>query len=250
MRIVYSSLLARVTLAVSSLLCLATSATAAQSGQPTSSPSASAPEIATSGRGEISVAPDLARLQVTVETRSSSASAAAADNAVKLTKTVAAVRVAGVDSAQIGTSGYSVVTDYDSKSRPIGFVVRNGLRIDVQRIADVGKIIDAALSSGSTQVNGIQFLRLNVNDSRRSAVALAVAEARRDAEVLARAAGGSLGRLIYLTSGFAQMPRNFELQEVVLTSALAGASTRIMPGDLTVVAVANARWQFLPRPSP
>jgi uncharacterized protein len=243
MRIVYC------TIALSSLLCVATSAAAAQSGEPTSSPSASAPEIATSGRGEIRVAPDLARLQVTVETRSSSASAAAADNAAKLTKTVAAVRAAGVDSAQITTSGYSVATDYDSKNRPNGFVVRNGLRIDVQRIADVGKIIDAALSSGLTQVNGVQFLRRNVNDSRRSALALAVDEARRDAEALAQAAGGTLGKLIYLTSGFAQMPRNFQLEEVVVTG-LSAASTPIMPGDLTVTAVANARWQFLPRQSP
>ena len=231
---------------LSLLLCVATSAAAAQS-EPTSSPSASAPEIATSGRGEISVAPDLVRLQVTVETRSPSASAAATDNAAKLTKTVAAVKAAGIDSAQISTSGYSVMTDYDSRNRPIGFVVRNSLRIDVQRVADVGKIIDASLGSGSTQVNGIQFLRLNVSESRRSALALAVAEARRDAEVLAQAAGGTLGKLIYLTSGFAQLPSRFEYrQEVVLTGMVAGA-TPIMPGDLTVTAVANARWQFLPR---
>jgi uncharacterized protein len=197
----------------------------------------------------VRVAPDIARLQITVETRSSSANVAAADNAARLDRTVAAVRAAGIDSAQINTSGYSVGVNYDRKGEPAGFIVRNGLRIEVRRIADVGKSIDAALGAGATQVNGVQFLRKDVQDSRRAAIALAVAEARRDAEILAQAAGGTLGRLIYVTSGFGQLPTNFEYQTAVVTSATV-PGTPIMPGDLTVTAVANARWQFVPRQGP
>jgi uncharacterized protein YggE len=249
MRITYWPQLARLTILLCFSLLMATSVAAAQVREATSSASASAPEIATNGRGEVRVAPDLARLQVTVETRSSSANAAAADNAVRLTRTVAALRAAGIDSAQINTAGYSVATDHDSKNRPSGFVVRNGLRIEVRRIPDVGKIIDAALGAGATQVNGVQFLRSNVQEARRAALALAVAEARRDAETLAQAAGGALGRLIYVTSGFAQAPPNFDYQIATLSSSVVPA-TPIMPGDLSIIAVANARWQFLPRQAP
>lgn len=233
-----------------SLLCVATSAAAAQAREATSSASASVPEIATSGRGEVRVTPDFARLQITVETSSSSANLAATDNAARLTRTVAAVRAAGVDSAQIHTAAYSVGLDNDSRNRLVGFIVRNGLRIEVRRIADIGKIIDAALSAGATQVNGVQFLRSNVQDSRRSALALAVAEARRDAEALAQAAGGTLGKLIYLTSGFAQIPTMVDYQTAYVTSGVSAAATPIMPGDLSVTAVANARWQFLPGQAP
>jgi uncharacterized protein YggE len=194
----------------------------------------------------VRVAPDIARLQITVETRSSSANAAAADNAARLNRTVAAVRAAGIDSAQISTAGYSVGADYDRKGEPTGFIVRNGLRIEVRRIAEVGKIIDAALGAGATQVNGVQFLRKDVQDSRRTALTLAVAEARQDAEILAQAAGGTVGKLIYVTSGFGQVPNNFEYQTAVLTSGTV-PGTPIMPGDMTVSAVANARWQFVPR---
>lgn len=248
MRITYWPRLPRLTIPLCSALFVATSGAAGQGGETTISASASAPVIATGGRGEVRVAPDLARLQIAVETRSSSANAGAADNAARLTRTIAAVQAAGIDSAQINTAGYSVATDYDGKGRPSGFVVRNGLRIEVRRIADVGKIIDAALSAGATQVSGVQFLRSDLQESRRRALGLAVAEARRDAEALAQAAGGSLGKLIYLTSGFAQLPTNFEYQTTVLSSAI--TATPIMPGDLTVAAVANARWQFLPRQEP
>jgi len=240
MRSAYWSLFPRLTVPL--LVCLATSPATAQVRDPTPS----SPEIAVTGRGEVRVAPDFARLQVTVETRSSSANAAAADNAARLTRTIAAVRAAGVDSAQISTAGFSVSQDYE-KNRPSGFVVRNGLRIEVRQITDVGKVIDAALNAGATQVNSVQFLRSNVQDARRSALALAVAEARRDAEALAQAAGGSLGKLLYLTSSFASLPPTFDYQTVTLTSGLTGAATPMMPGDLSVIAVANARWQFLPR---
>jgi uncharacterized protein YggE len=249
MRIIYSLRLAGFAIPLCSPVFALTSVAAAQTGETTISASASAPVIATNGRGEVRVAPDLARLQITVETRSSSASAAAADNATRLGRTVAAARAAGVDSSQINTAGYSVQTDYDGKGRPVGFLVRNGLRIEVRRIADVGKVIDAALSAGATQVNGVQFLRSDVQESRRSALALAVAEARRDAEILAQAAGGTLGRLIYLTSGSATLSQPFEYATLTSGSMLI-PSTPIMPGDLTVTAVANARWQFVPRQGP
>lgn len=232
---------------LSSVVSLVAAPAAAQLRESTSA-TANAPEIATSGRGEVRVSPDVVRLQLTVETSSSSANLAASDNATRVTRTIAALRAAGVDSAQIRTAGYSVGQDND-RGRPSGFIVRNSLRVEVQRIVDVGRIIDAALTAGATQVNSVQFARLNVQDARRNALALAVAEARRDAEALAGAAGGTLGRLIYLTNGFVVSPQ-FQYQTAYVTSGVSAAATPIMPGDLDVIAIANARWQFLPRQAP
>lgn len=227
------------------LICLAGSAAAGQ----TRSPAPEIPEIAASGRGEVRVTPDQAIVGIAVEARASSAAAAAADNASRITRAIVAIRSAGVDSAQITTAGYSVSADYQ-KDRQIGFIVHNTLRIEVRRVADVGRIIDAALNAGATQVNAVQFQRSNAQEVRRSALGIAVAEARRDAEALAQAAGGSLGRLIYLTSGASPslMERDFS-NRVVVTSA-ASVPTPIMPGELIVAAVASGRWQFVPGKSP
>ena len=216
-------------------------------GQSVPAPS---PEIATSGRGEARVEPDLAVFNVSADSRASTAAAGVADNAAKLHAAMAAIRAAGVDSAQITTAGYSVSADYD-KNRQIGFVVRNSLRVEVRRIADLGKIIDAALASSSMQLNQLQFQRTNTRDARRSALALAVEEARRDAETIAQAAGGSLGRLLSLSSGLYSAPigRDSFNTGVFVTSGSA-QPTAIMPGDLTVAAVASGRWQFIPRQTP
>jgi uncharacterized protein YggE len=206
-------------------------------------------EIATSGRGEVHVTPDQAVMTVSVETHSPSAAAAAQDNAARLMRTIAALRAAGVDSPQITTAGYSLSQDYE-KNRPSGFAARNGLRVEVRRIADIGKLIDVALTAGATSVGQVQFVRADTREARRSALALAVAEARRDAEVLAQAAGGTLGKLVYLTSGVSvpvgrENSNYAQLSSVVVTGA--SVATPIMPGELTISAVASARWLFVSR---
>jgi uncharacterized protein len=207
-------------------------------------------EIATAGRGETRVAPDLAVFNVSVDSRATTAAAGVADNAAKLNAAMAAIRAAGVDSAQISTAGYSVNADYD-KNRQIGFVVRNSLRVEVRRIADLGKVIDAALSSSSIQLNQLQFQRANTLDARHTALVLAVQEARRDAETMAQATGGSLGRLLSLSSSLSAPPigRDPYNTAVFVTSASA-QPTPILPGDLTVWAIASGRWEFIPRKAP
>ncbi|MFN2602353.1 MAG: SIMPL domain-containing protein [Gemmatimonadaceae bacterium] len=221
---------------------------AAPAAAQTQNPPPGIPEIATTGRGEVRVAPDKAILNVGIETRSGSANAAVGDNASRVLKTIASLRSAGVDSARITTGGYSLGPDYD-KNKQIGFIARNNLRVEVLRITDVGKLIDAALSGGATQVYNIQFVRADSKEARRSALALAVEDARRDAEVLAQAAGGTLGKLISLTSNFSQQPMfATQLESAVLTGSGSGyPQTPMMPGDLTIAAIASARWQFVPR---
>jgi uncharacterized protein YggE len=228
------------------ILILAASPAAAQ----TPNSSSSIPEIATTGRGEVHVAPDKAILNVGIETRSGSANAAVGENATRVLKTIASLRSAGVDSAKITTGGYSLGPDYD-KNKQIGFIARNNLRVEVLRITDVGKLIDAALSGGATQVYNIQFGRADAKEARRNALALAVADARNDAEVLAQAAGGTLGKLISLTSNFSQQPMlSTQMESAVLSGTVSGyPQTPMMPGDLTISAIASARWQFLPRQS-
>jgi len=231
------------------LLLILSLAAAPVSGQ-TQNASPSIPEIATSGRGEVHVTPDKAVLNVGIETRSGSANAAVGENAARVLKTIASLRSAGVDSAHITTGGYSLYPDYE-KNRQVGFIARNNLRVEVLRITDVGKLIDAALSGGATQVSNIQFVRADSKEARRTALALAVADARRDAEILAQAAGGTLGRLIYLTSGLSPQPMVTQLESVVLTGTASGyPQTPVIPGDLTIAAVASARWQFLPQQAP
>src|SRR5688500_19816363 len=105
--------------------CIAGSAAAAQAAS-VSSPSAREPEITASGRGEVKLAPTYAALMVNIETRASTAVAAASQNAQKVETVMKALRAAGLSEKDIATAGYNLQQMYDYSSNrqapePIGF---------------------------------------------------------------------------------------------------------------------------------
>ena len=215
-------------------------------GQPmVSTPVAGRPEIMASGRGETKVTPTSALVSISVTTRAATAAQAAADNATRLESTLRALRALGLPQSDLTTMGYSVGPNYEMSREgrtPSGFLARNTIRAELRKLDDIGKLIDAALAGGATEIAGVQYASANSQEARRSALAAAVREARADAETIARAAGGSLGNLIALSSGGS--PQLREMYEGDFAAA-AGRVTNIMPRDLTVGAQVVGRWEFI-----
>ena len=205
-------------------------------------------EIAVAGRGEMSLTPDRAVVVATVVTNASSATSAANDNAKIVAEVMSRLRAAGYAERQVTNGGYSLGQDYENgdRRRPRGFVARNSVRVEVPRINDVGKVIDAAVAAGATEISPIQFSGPDMAGARRAALKNAVAEARRDAETLAEAAGGSLGKLLSISTSPAQ-PAYREPGTIVVTGMAVSSATEIRPNDINVMAVASARWEFIPR---
>ncbi len=207
------------------------------------------PQIVTSGSGETQVTPDRARIDVAVETRAATASAAAAENARITTAVLAKIKTLGILDAQLGTSGYNVNAEYDysrdaGRPRIIGYIARNTIRVEVRRIDQAGAVIDAGMSAGANNVHGLHFYSSNVDAARGRALAQAVQKARADAEVMAAAAGGRLGTLIELSSSSytPQPPMPYMARMEVSAQA---NPTPINPGEQTLMVTVSARWRFI-----
>jgi len=129
-----------------------------------------------------------------------------------------------------------------------GYQARNTVQIEIRNIDATGKVIDAALGAGATNIGRLSLFSSSTDTARREALAKAVTKTRLEAEAAAVAAGGSLGPLMELTIE----PYGFQraLEQVVLTSAIVGASpapTPVETGELVVQAVVRAKWGFVPR---
>lgn len=231
------------------ILLVATSALAGVSGGQT----IITPEITAYGRGEAKAAPTSAMVSISVTTRAPTAAQAAADNATRLDATLKALRGLGLASSELSTMGYSVGQNYDvvrELRTPSGFIARNTIRAEVRKLDDLGKVIDAALAGGATEISGVAFLSANSEGARLSALAEAVRQARGEAETIARAAGGALGRLITLASGGMQLARMEAFSDIQLRGMAGGvAGTSITPRDLPIVATVSGRWEFVPGPA-
>ena len=129
-------------------------------------------------------------------------------------------------------------------SRVVGYVVTNTVRAEVRRIDDVGKLIDGALGKGANEISSLQFTSSKADSVRHAALADAVAHARSDAEALARAAGGSLGQLLEISTSTSPIrPMGYD----VAMMKSAAAPTPIEPGQQTISATVTARWAFVSR---
>ena len=206
-------------------------------------PAQQPPAIVTNAEGHADAAADRATILVAVETHGSTAAAAAADNARLTRATLDTLRTLGLPRDQLGTFGYNVMPQY-TQGKVSGYVARNTVRVDIRKVDDVGKAIDAALAGGANSIGSLQFTASNADSARHEALVKATAQARSDAEVLAHAAGGALGPLLELTASEEGGIRPYAFAGALARGA-AAAPTPIDAGPITVSVSVSARWQFV-----
>jgi uncharacterized protein len=209
------------------------------------------PQLVVAAHAETKITPDRARVHVAVLTRAANAAAAASENAQIQQRVFAALRALGIRDEHLSTTGYNVEPEYrherDREPRVVGYRVTNTIVVEVQRVDLVGRVLDAALGAGANSISGLQFYASNTEAARREALARAIEIARQDAEVMARAAGGTLGPLLEASTGaFIRPPPRpmMRLESVVVTGA-GVADTPISPGEQSVAVDVTTRWRFL-----
>lgn len=191
--------------------------------------------IDVAGTASVSASPDLALVGVAVV-----ATAETADEAREVAaENVAAMRDAlddaGVDDDQVHTTAYYLraVYDYENGDREIvHYRVEHAFEIetDVDRAGDV---VDVAVTNGANQVSGVQFTLTDDTrrDLRTQALALAMANAREDADAIAKAGDLTIvGVKSAKTSGVGYVPFDSRFEG----DGAAGGSTVIEPGPVRV----------------
>ena len=217
--------------------------------QDSRAPMEAIPQIAVAGRGEVKVSPDRATIQISVQTRASTAAAAAAENANKQQAVLTALRALGLGNDQLSTINYNVYPEqrYEPNKEPtiVAYVVTNTILAEVRKLTQVGPVIDAALSHGANMIASLQFFASNTEAARRTAIGTAIEKARADADVAARAAHGSLGTLLEINIGAYSPPPPRPMMMMARKDA-AQADTPINPGEETLAVEVNTRWRFIP----
>lgn len=209
------------------------------------------PQVVTTGRGEVDVKPDRAQMEVGVETRATTAAAAAAENSRRQRAVLDTMQRLGIAPEQIQTANLQVTPEmvYPGQGQPpkvSGYVARNSVRIEVLKLEQAGVLVDAALAKGATNLNRLQFYSSKSADARREALARAVTAARADAEAMVRATGYQLGALLEISSGPpSEPPVMFSSDMVRARMSLAAEPTPVNAGELKVVETVTVRWSVV-----
>lgn len=197
----------------------------------------SSPRIEVAGSAQISVVPDMARLQLGVERRDADAAAALDAMAADMTAVMDRLMAAGIAEKDMQTNGLSLNVELDyagnGPGRVVGYTARSNLNIAVYDIDKLGETVTAAVADGANQISSLQFDIADRQPHEDAAMRAAVASARAKAELYAEAAGVSLGALILLSENTATQPGPFPMQS---RAAFAESAVPIAAGEIEIPA--------------
>lgn len=226
---------------IAGLLLVAASSASAQTPRPET------PEIATSGQGEVILQPDHVRLFLGIEVKSGTAAGASSLVGTRVQQARAAIRAKGFLLDSIKVTGFDVSPNYqyERERKLIDYAGRATIELTVRPVDKLASVIDTALVSGINDVQSMDFRSDSAVVARDRALGLALAKATRDADALARAAGGRRGRLLSMTTEGSPMPiQRARMEGIAMRAAVAGAPD--VEREVIVSVSVQARWEFVP----
>ena len=199
--------------------------------------------ITMTGHGEVKAIPDIAILNAGVTTNAPTAADALSANSSRMNQVFDAIKKLGIPDRNIQTTGFSVFPQYtngdnNNSRRLTGYQVNNEVTVRLTDATRAGTMLDALVSAGANQMNGISFDIAVEAPLLEKARTQAIADARARAETYAQAAGVTLGPIVSIREGGEAQPR-----PLYRAMALA-APAPIAPGEQGVTADVTVVWEI------
>ena len=201
------------------------------------------PAITVSGEASVSAAPDLAQIDAGVASDAKTAREAAEANNAAMAKVLQALKTAGIADKDYQTSRLSLQPQY-AQNRPgqpavTGYRASNRVSIKVRDVAKVASVIDTVVGAGANDVGNIYFSVAEPSKLLDEAREKAVADARRKAEIYAKAAGVTLGHPLAIAEDGAPAP---VFRAKSFAAPMAATPTPVAQGEETLSITVNVTW--------
>ena len=202
--------------------------------------------ISVSGEAQVSVPPDLAQIDGGVSTEAKTAREASEANNAAMGKVLLALKGAGIDEKDFQTARLSLHPQYaPNRSGPnavVGYRAANRVTVKLRDVAKVAATIDILVAAGANELGGINFMVTAASKLLDDAREQAIADARRKAEIYAKAAGVTLGSPVSISEEGASGPSPFRRM-----AARAAASAPVAQGEETLHVTVNVSWAIKPQ---
>jgi uncharacterized protein YggE len=157
------------------------------------------PVVVVQGEGVVRHAPDQAFVTVGAESRSMTPREAQTANAQAMTGVQQKIAALGVPKDAVRTVTVTLHQEFDyanGRQTPRGYVARNVIEVRVDDLNRLGDVLDAAVGSGATSIQGLRFDLKQRDESERDALTRAVRDAMARAEAAAAGARTTIDRVI------------------------------------------------------
>jgi uncharacterized protein YggE len=199
--------------------------------------------ITVTGEATAAAVADVVTIRLGVSTQGKTAREASEANAKAMTSVIAAIKAAGAAERDIQTARLSLQPQFEQNKtgppRLTGFHASNDVSVKLREIGKLGELIDRAVSAGANEMSGIDFSVSDQSKRLDEARAEAVADARRKAEIYAKAAGVVLGRAVSITESMAVPP-----PRPMAEAFRARTTTPVAPGEMAMQVTVSVSYEL------
>jgi uncharacterized protein YggE len=197
--------------------------------------------ISVTGEATVSVPPDLAEIDGGVTSEAKTAREASEANNAAMGKVLQALKGAGIEQKDIQTARLSLqpqsAPNRSGPSAIAGYRASNRVTIRVRDVTKVASVIDTLVGAGANEIGGINFVVSQASKLLDEARERAVADARRKAEIYAKAAGVTLGAPLSISEQGNSAPVPYRRM-----AAGMAASAPVAQGEETLAVTVSVSW--------
>jgi uncharacterized protein len=208
------------------------------------------PAISVTGEGTMSVPPDLAQIDAGVASDGKTAREASDANNAAMGKVLLALKGAGIEEKDYQTSRLSLQPIYPAPNRTgplgsgppsvVGYRASNRVSLKLRDVTRVASVIDTLVTAGANDIGNINFTVTQASKLLDEAREKAVADARRKAEIYAKAAGVILGAPLNISEEGAPVP-TFRAKALAVAPMAAGVPP-VAQGEETLSVTISMTW--------
>jgi uncharacterized protein YggE len=204
------------------------------------------PSVRVHGESTVSAEPDQVQFDIGVVTQAAGAKEASDQNAEQTKALVDELRTL-IPSASIKTVNFSVNPNYrypkEGTPTIAGYTANNTVRLVLNDITLLQKIIDVATKSGANSINRLTFLLQHEEAVRAQALGNAAVQAQAGAQALAASLKLKLGRLLRVEEG--QPVIVSPARQISFGRAQSTEVTPLSPGTIDVHADVNLTYEIV-----
>lgn len=199
------------------------------------------PVVSVTGEATVSVPPDQAQIDGGVTSDAKTAREASDANNAAMGKVLLALKGAGIDEKDYQTSRLSLQPQYaPNRSGPspvVGYRASNRVTVKLRDVTKVAGIIDVLVGAGANELGGINFMVSQASKLLDDIREKAIADARRKAEIYAKAAGVTLGEALNISEEGSAPP---VFRGKMMAPMAAGAA--VAQGEETLSVSVSVSW--------
>jgi uncharacterized protein YggE len=202
--------------------------------------------ISVTGEATVSVPPDQAQIEGGVTSEAKTAREASDANNTAMGKVLLALKGAGIEEKDVQTARLTLqpqsAPNKTGPSAISSYRASNRVTVRLRDITKVASVIDTMVGAGANDIGGIDFMVSQASKHLDEARELAVADARRKAEIYARAAGVTLGAPLSISEEGNAAPVTYRRM-----SAGKAAPAPVAQGEETLTVTVSVSWAIKPK---